>query len=220
MMLCPATENLRILDLGCGPGMQTRWLAHLLNVSVDAIDNYGPFLEQLKKSAEVEGISERIRAVNCDMFALNYSDSSFDVIWSEGSIFIIGFEEGLRIWKRLLTPAGFLVASHVSWLKPDAPEELKRYWTKNYPAITTIRHNLEVAAKAGYRVIGHFVLPEKSWWDNYYTPILERLPAVQAAHINDEEALKFITSEELEIEMFRKYSEYYGYVFYILQKSS
>ncbi len=51
-------------------------------------------------------------------------------------------------------------------------------------------------------------------------PFLEKLPAVRAAPRNDEEALTFIASEELEVDVFRKYSEYYGYVFYILQNSS
>jgi ubiquinone/menaquinone biosynthesis C-methylase UbiE len=217
IMLRDLPENPKILDIGCGPGMQTRWLAHLSNVSIEAIDKYEPYLEQLRKSAEEEGLSDKIRAVNGDMSKLNYKNGFFDIIWSEGSIFIIGFKEGLREWRRLLTSKGYLVVSHVSWLKTDVPEELKQYWEKNYPAITTIQQNLETAAKTGYRIIGYFVLPEESWWENYYTPILRKLPAVREAHGNNEEALKFLASEELEIEMFRRYSDYYGYVFYILQ---
>jgi hypothetical protein len=30
------------------------------------------------------------------MFHLNFPDASFDVIWAEGSIYIIGFENGLK----------------------------------------------------------------------------------------------------------------------------
>ena len=34
---------------------------------------------------------------------------------------------------------------------------------------------------------------------------------------DDKEALHILAATELEIEMFRKYSDYYGYVFYIMQ---
>ena len=40
---------------------------------------------------------------------------------------------------------------------------------------------------------------------------------MKARYRDDEEALQIIACEELEIEMFRKYSDYYGYVFYIMQ---
>ncbi|MFB3887897.1 MAG: class I SAM-dependent methyltransferase [Candidatus Bathyarchaeia archaeon] len=217
MMLSNLPQNPKILDIGCGPGMQTRWLAHLSNSSIAAVDNHQPFLDQLTEAAEAEGISDRIHVVKGDMTSLNYADGSFDVVWSEGSIFIIGFEKGLRDWKRLLAPRGYLVTSHASWLKPDPPEEVKRFWAEVDSSITTIQQNLEIATRAGYDVVGYFVLPEKSWWDNYYTPILEKLPALRKAHAGDEEALRYVEFEELEIDMFRRYSDYYGYVFYVLQ---
>ena len=59
-------------------------------------------------------------------------------------------------------------------------------------------------------------MPEKSWWDNY-TLIETKLPSMKARYRDEEEALQIIAWEEIEIEMFRKYSEYYGYVFYIMQ---
>jgi hypothetical protein len=34
---------------------------------------------------------------------------------------------------------------------------------------------------------------------------------------DDKEAMAFLAVQELEIEMYRKYSDYYGYVFYIMQ---
>ena len=100
-MLEALPKNPRILDIGCGPGMQTIELAKLSNGRIDALDNHQPFLEQLKRRAEEEGLSEKINAVNGDMFALEYDENSFDLIWCEGAIFVIGFEKGLREWKKL-----------------------------------------------------------------------------------------------------------------------
>ena len=50
MMLKDLPENPRILDIGCGPGMQTIELAKLSGGQIFAVDNHQPFLEQLKKN--------------------------------------------------------------------------------------------------------------------------------------------------------------------------
>jgi ubiquinone/menaquinone biosynthesis C-methylase UbiE len=217
LMLHNLPEHPRILDVGCGPGMQTISLAKLSQGRIIALDNHQQFLDDLKRKAEEESVSSRIKVVNGDMFALNYADKSFNVIWAEGSIFVIGFERGLREWKQLLTEKGYLVVSELSWLKPDAPEEVRKYFAEAYPAIKTVEENLAVARKTGYQVVGWFAIPESSWRDNYYTLIGAKLPALKAKYRGDAEALSFLALEELEIEMYRKYSEYYGYVFYILQ---
>jgi len=48
-MLKELPENPRILDIGCGPGMQTIELAKISNGEIIAVDSHQPFLEQLKK---------------------------------------------------------------------------------------------------------------------------------------------------------------------------
>ena len=217
-MLRALPEKPRIIDIGCGPGMQTITLAKLSNGKITAVDNHQPFLEQLKKNAEKEGVSEKITVVNGDMTALDYEDSTFDLIWCEGAIFVIGFEKGLREWKRLLTGKGYLVVSELCWLKLDPPEEVKKFLMEEYPPIKTIKGNLETIKKAGYRVISHFVLPKESWWTHYYKPIEAKIPSLKLKYKDDKEALDFLAVQELEIDMFRKYSDYYGYVFYIMQK--
>lgn len=217
MMLKGLPENPRILDVGCGPGMQTVELAKLSGGRITALDNHEPFLEQLKEAAKKEGVGDRIEPVEGDMFNLKFESGSFDVVWSEGAIFVIGFEKGLREWKWLVTPKGYVVVSELSWLRQDVPEEAKTFMEHAYPAIKTIEENIDVARESGYQLVGSFVLPAKSWWDNYYGPIEAKLPSLKARYSDDEEALQVIAMEEMEIDMFRKYSDYYGYVFYILQ---
>jgi ubiquinone/menaquinone biosynthesis C-methylase UbiE len=217
LMLQELPANPRILDIGCGPGMQTIELAKLSNGQIDALDNHQPFLEDLKRRAKKEGVREKINAVNGDMFALNYEDNSFDLIWCEGAIFIIGFEKGLREWRKLLTDKGYLVVSELPWLKPNPPEEIRRFMEEEYPAIKTIKENLEIARKCEYHIVSYFILPDKSWWTNYYTPMETKIASLKSKYREDEEAMNVLASHEQEIEMYRKYSDYYGYVFYILQ---
>jgi hypothetical protein len=61
-------------------------------------------------------------------------------------------------------------------------------------------------------------LPEDAWLDEYYNPLERRLDLLRAKYKDDSEALKIIESDQEEIDLYRKYSEWYGYVFYVMQK--
>jgi ubiquinone/menaquinone biosynthesis C-methylase UbiE len=216
-MLKELPENPRILDIGCGPGMQTIELAKLSEGQIDALDNHQPFLDQLEFRIKKECFTGKIELVKGDMFNLSYDNNTFDLIWSEGAIFIIGFEKGLRNFKPLLTDKGYLVVSELSWLRNNGPSEVNEYLKNAYPVIKTIQGNLNIAKKVGYRIVGFFVLPSESWWVDYYNPILAKLTNLKEKYKNNEDKLQHIGCEEMEIEMFRKYSDYYGYVFYVVQ---
>src|SRR5512143_1497178 len=91
-----------ILDVGCGPGAQTLVLAGATKGFVTAVDNHAPFLDELRGRASRAGLAERVRAVEASMFELPFEDAAFDLIWSEGAIYQMGFDHGLRSWRRFL----------------------------------------------------------------------------------------------------------------------
>jgi ubiquinone/menaquinone biosynthesis C-methylase UbiE len=68
-MLKGLPEKPRILDMGCGLGMQTVTLVKVSNSEIFAVNNHQPFLEQLKKTAKEKGVADKITAVNADMTA-------------------------------------------------------------------------------------------------------------------------------------------------------
>ena len=82
--------------------------------------------------------------MNCSMLNMDFSNENFDIIWSEGSIYIIGFEKGLKEWRGLLKPKGFLAVHEMVWLKDNPPKEIKDYWEGNYPGIKTIPDCLDI----------------------------------------------------------------------------
>jgi hypothetical protein len=51
-----------------------------------------------------------------------------------------------------------------------------------------------------------------------YDPLARKLPALRRKYATDSAALAEIQETEREIEMFRKYSDAYGYEFYVLQR--
>lgn len=216
--MLPKLDKPRILDIGCGPGGPTVELARLSGGFVIGLDNHQPYLDVLKEKIEKAGFSERMQAVNGSLFTMDFPEESFDIIWSEGSIYIIGFESGLREWRRFIKPHGFLVVHEMTWLKPDPPEEIADYWKRMYPGITTIPQNLKIIPGCGYEVLGHFPLPEDAWWEEYYHPLEERIDQLRTKYGEDEEALRILDSEHEEIELYKKYSAWYGSVFYVMQR--
>ncbi len=208
-----------ILDVGCGPGAQTLVLAGATKGLVTAVDNHPPFLDVLRGRASRADLSKRVRAVDASMFELPFEDAAFDLIWSEGAIYQMGFDNGLRSWRRFLRPRGHIAVTEISWLKADPPRDLAEFWEAGYPGIRSVADNLAAVRAAGYGPVGHFVLPDSAWWDSYYTPILDKLPALREKYRDDQEALAVLDQEAIEIDLFRKYSAYYGYVFYVMRRS-
>jgi len=74
---------------------------------------------------------------------MDFPEESFDIIWAEGSIYIIGFEKGLLEWKPMLKKGGYVAASELTWLKKDIPEELKSFFNHPFPHISGYELNAE-----------------------------------------------------------------------------
>ena len=216
--MIPKIRQPKIIDIGCGPGLQTIKLAKMTDGEIIGIDIHQPYLDNLKQNAEKHNLSNRITALNKSMTEMDFPENYFDIIWAEGSIFVIGFERGLKEWKKYIKPNGYMAVHEMTWLKHNPPKEIHEYFQQVYPAITTIEKDLEIIKKTGYKLLGHFPLPEDAWWDLYYNPLEKRLKKLRIKYKNNQEALNMIQEEQKEINLFRKYNKWYGSVFYIMQK--
>jgi SAM-dependent methyltransferase len=216
--MLPALRAPRILDIGCGPGASTMALASLSDGEIIGIDIHQQYLDQLQAKIDAAGLADRVRAVNLSMFDIDFPDSSFDVVWSEGAIYVIGFARGLEEWRRLIRPGGFLAVHEATWLEPDPPAEIAEFWRREYPAITTVDGNLEMIAAAGYRLLGHFTLGEDAWWPAYYGPLEDRIASLRSRFADDPAALAQLAEEQREIDLYKRYSRWYGSVFFVMQR--
>lgn len=210
-------EDSAILDLGCGPGAQTLELAALSGNKIFPIDNHQPYLKQLYRKAANLGLLDRIHISNQSMHALAFPAASFDLIWSEGAIFILGFENGLKSLKKYLKPGGTIVISELTWLKDNPPKEIKTYWEKEYPPMKTLDENLSTIYDCGFYVIDYFALPPASWLEEYYEPIEQRLETLRGTYAGNPEFEDLAQREKEEATVFKKYNQWYGYVFYIME---
>ena len=126
------TTPLDVLDIGCGTGASSLLLARELNATVTAVDFLSPFLRELDQRATSAGLSNSITTVEASMDALPFPDGSYDVIWSEGAIYNLGFENGLKSIKDFVKPGGYVAVSEAIWLKNNPPAPVEKVW-EAYP---------------------------------------------------------------------------------------
>jgi len=213
----PLQENPKILDIGCGTGLHTLDLAEISGAHITALDNHREFMDKLVKRVTEQGLAEQIHCVQGDMGAMDFEPQSFDIIWAEGSIFILGLEKGLNLWKKFLKPGGMMALTDLFWFKPGAPEEVKTFFEQISPGMMGLEEATQVIEACGYDLTGHFQLPDSAWWKDFYGPLEKVLKDSGGKYGNTPEALGIIEHLQKEIYMFRKYSEYYGYFFFILE---
>jgi SAM-dependent methyltransferase len=204
-----------ILDIGCGPGSQSLELARLCPGTVYAVDNHPPSVARLKQAAAEAGLADRVVPLAADMKALPFPPQSFDLIWAEGSIYIVGVAPGLALWRPLLNRGGSVAFTEATWLRSRRPAEVDRFWEEAYPAMCCVEENMEKIRQAGFSLQGHFILPAADWWTEYYEPLSQKLPGFRERYAGDEEALQVLALEEQEMDLFRRCSDCYGYVFYV-----
>ena len=193
----PKLESPRILDIGCGSGVPTMELAKLSDGEIIGIDIDQDLLDSFSRKIEREGLTNRVKAIKCSLLNIKFPDNSFDIVWAEGSITTLGVEKSLRGWNRLLKLKGFLVIH----------DEIKHFFEKHH-----------IVASCGYKLIEHFSLPEKSWWEDYYKPLEIRIKELYKKYSNDPNALEVLNTHQNEIDMVKFSPKSFQSVFCIMQK--
>ena len=105
--LLPKCKNPHILDIGCGTGVPTIELAKISNGHVIGIDITS--LNLLRGKIKEMGLNNRVNVIKDSILTMAFPEESFDIIWGEGSISAIGFENSIKQWSQFLKPNGFLV---------------------------------------------------------------------------------------------------------------
>jgi len=205
----------RILDVGCGPGMQTVELLRDGASTVVALDFLPEMIERVSAEAESAGVSDRLETMVQDMKEMTFPASSFDVIWSEGAIYNLGFEVGLKEFHELVKPGGYVAVSEPVWLKPHPPSDVVEFW-REYPEIDTVATKLEIIKRSGYEVLGYFVFPASAWTDQYYDPMEERIAEKAEDWRGVPEAEAVLSEARNEISIFHQYSDYFSYAFFVM----
>jgi ubiquinone/menaquinone biosynthesis C-methylase UbiE len=212
------TEKSKIADIGCGTGGQTMVLGENTPCEmIIGVDNCHDFIHQFKQNAQIKNLQDRVKGIVGNMENLPFQKEDFDLIWSEGAIYNIGFERGLNEWRKFLKPGGYIAVTENTWFTEERPAEIQEFWHKIYPEIDTISNKVAQMQKAGYLPIATYILPETIWTD-YYTWQTFRRESFLKKYKGNKTIEEFIVSQQYEAELYYKYKAYYGYMFYIGKK--
>jgi SAM-dependent methyltransferase len=215
----PTDQILKVADLGCGSGGQTIVLAQNLNAQVTAVDLFPDFLDELNEKSQNLGLTDKIVTLEKSIDDLSFNKDEFDLIWAEGAIYNIGFENGIKIWKDFLKSGGFIAVSEITWITNSRPRKIEQFWTQEYPEIDTASNKIKILEDNNFTLEGYFYLSQESWINEYYRPMEARFEAFLKRHENSELARKIVADNKAEIDLYRKYKDYYSYGFYIARKN-
>jgi len=211
-------RELKIADIGCGTGASTLALASVLDADITAIDLFPAFLDELKRRAEAAGVADSITCSAASMDDLSFDERSLDAIWAEGAIYNIGFENGIRQWRRFLKPGGILAVSELTWLTEKRPAALADHWNREYAEVAAASEKMRQIEAAGYIPVGYFPLPKACWLDHYYRPLQASFAGFLERHSGEAMAQDIVDAEEVEIALYERHAEHISYGFYIARR--
>ena len=202
-------------DLGCGTGGQTLCLAERLTGTVTGVDMFPAFIEKLNNNAAACGLGDRVKGVVGKMEDLPFEKNSLDLIWSEGAIDNIGFGNGIAYWRGFLKEGGYIAVSCPSWLSKDHPAEVDKFWSDAGSRLSPVKENARTMEDCGYTFVAAYTLPEECWTDNYFRPREKAIEKLIEKYNNCDTVREYAEINRKEVELYSRFKQYYGYVFYI-----
>ena len=204
-----------ILEIGCGQGNATQVLAMNSTASITAVDNEEFALELLMKKMCSQSLDHRVSTLCANMENLPCELASYDLIWSEGSAYIMGVEKALKAWRPFLKEEGVLVFSDAVWSVEKPNQESLDFWQQEYPDMTTVAVRIKQAEATGYELIETFSLSEEAW-QSYYRPLEARLNELK----DELYGSPVVDDIERELAVFHQREGEYDYQMFILKNSN
>ena len=187
------TNIYSILDIGCGTGVPSIWLAKHFNADITALDNDVEAIMWLEEKAGEEDLSDRINLSTGSFIDYDPGEKRFDLLVAEGFLNAVAFETGFLKVIRLIKAGGYFI------IHDDLSDnEMKT----------------EFFRTNGFALIHSFVMDEKAWWNDYYNCL-----EIAGSDPKNISLHAFFENDRKEIENYRLNPAIFRSAYYVLQKS-
>jgi len=188
----PKTDSEQMLDLGCGTGVPTLWLADHFSGTITAIDTDRKALGFLQQKIDVKHLQHRVKTHHISFFDFTFEPDYFDLILAEGFLNAVGFETGFKRVVGILKKGGYFMIH----------DEYRDHERKS-----------AFIEKNNCQITNTFYLDESVWWNDYYRQL--------ESEINDPKnaGIRALFENDLkEIESYRADPSLFRSMYYILKK--
>ena len=105
----------RVLDVGCGIGGPSRYLASRFGCRMTGLDLTADFVALAGMLAQRTRLSDKVTYRQGDALDLPFADASFDLVWSQNAAMNIADRDRLYAeMRRVLTPSGRLALQEIA----------------------------------------------------------------------------------------------------------
>jgi len=173
-----------VLDLGCGLGGASRYLAAECSCRVAAIDLTPNFVEAARLLTARCGLAERIEFHQANALAVPFENNTFDHVWSYAVTMNIADKEGLgREVARVLKPGGRFSCNEIARGSGAAPAFPLPWASDEETSFLVEPTEMRAALEAGgLSVIGQADLTATRLGDAGRQPVIERDDFILRVH--------------------------------------
>jgi cyclopropane fatty-acyl-phospholipid synthase-like methyltransferase len=190
--IIPEIKNPKILDIGCGTGVSTLWIAEKYSGTITAIDIDKNSLDWLQDKINAKNFVDKVTTLKTSFFNYRANSDYFDIILSEGFLNVIGFERGfLKVIEILKRNRYFIIH-----------DEFKNHEKK----CNFIKEN-------NCKIIDTLYLDENIWWNYYYRQLESKISAIESHRTRN-----LFKSDLKEIEGYKMDPSPFRSMYYIREK--
>ncbi len=185
-------NNPKILDIGCGSGVPTLWLAEKYIGTITAIDTDKHLLGFLEHKIQRKKTSSKIETKNVSFFDLVTASECYDLILAEGFLNVVGFEMGFKRVIEKIKIGGYFIIH----------DEYKDHDSK-----------IAIIDKNNCKIVNSLYLDETIWWRDFYGQLENEINKPENTHLRN-----LFINEIKEIDQYKKNPSLFKSIYYVVLK--